>query len=184
MVTTKPILAKAKAAVYAEVLLKTAPDPNSIFELASQFDQLLKTVRGSAELALTLANQHLAARERRAIAHEVFIHLRPELLAVFEVMVERGDLDVLARAHAQFERRAEQALGVVIIDVTTVVPLDERLRSLIIKKYASQLGSGVRLREHVDPGLAGGIILSLHGRRIDASVVSQLQSARSVLIRP
>jgi F-type H+-transporting ATPase subunit delta len=62
-----------------------------------------------------------------------------------------------------------------------VVELDDGLRDGIRKKYSAQFGKGVLLREHTDPSLVGGIVLSAHGRRIDASVASQLESARVVL---
>ena len=37
------------------------------------------------------------------------------------------------------------------------------------------------LREHIDKSLLGGILMSANGKRIDASVLSQLESARNVL---
>ena len=39
----------------------------------------------------------------------------------------------------------------------------------------------VVLNEHVDKSLLGGIIMSVNGRRIDASMRFQLDNARTVL---
>ena len=36
-------------------------------------------------------------------------------------------------------------------------------------------------RQHLDASLLGGILMSVGGKRIDASVVSQLENARTVL---
>ena len=45
----------------------------------------------------------------------------------------------------------------------------------------ADLGHEVILREKVDPSIIGGIIISTHGHRIDASIASQLETARTVL---
>ena len=37
------------------------------------------------------------------------------------------------------------------------------------------------LREHVNPSIIGGIVLSARGKRIDASVSAQLEKVRSAL---
>ena len=182
--TTSLLTIRAKAIVYAQVLLEAAQANDSVFALTGEFDQLLKVMRGSAELSSTLADRNIPASDRRAIALEGFTSLRPELLVMFGMMVERDDLAVLAKAHDEFERLAEVAMDAVIIDVTTAVPLNDSLRQAIAEKYSQQLGSGVRLREHVDKAVVGGIILELHGKRIDASVVSQLERARATLYKP
>lgn len=172
---------RAKAAVYAEVLLDAAKASDNVFAITDEFDELLRTVRGSIELRNALLDKMLPEAAKKAIVAEIFDGFAPELLAVFEVMVERDDLAVLGRAYEEYVLLAEEALGAVIIDVSTVVPLDDILRQQIISKYSAQLGSGVLLREHIDPSLIGGIVLSSHGKRIDASVSSQLENARHVL---
>ena len=67
------------------------------------------------------------------------------------------------------------------MDVTTAVPLDDHLRDVISKKLSADLGHGVRLNESVDASILGGFIISTHGKRMDASVKTQLNHARQVL---
>ena len=69
----------------------------------------------------------------------------------------------------------------VVVDVTTAVPLDDHLRDVISTKLSADLGRSVRLNETVDRSILGGIIMSTHGRRMDASVRTQLSNARQVL---
>ena len=65
--------------------------------------------------------------------------------------------------------------------MTTVVALDDHLREVIRNKTQADLGKNVVLREHIDESLLGGLIMSVGGKRIDASVASQLENARTVL---
>lgn len=174
---------RAKAAIYAEVLLEAAQATDEVFVVAGQFDELVTTVKGSIELRNALTEETLPHEAKKEIIAGIFTGYAPALLTIFLVMVERDDLAVLTHAYDTYVSLAEEALAAIIIDVTTVVPLDDALREKIIQKYSMQLGTGVLLREHVDSQLVGGIILSTHGKRIDASVSSQLENARQVLSR-
>jgi F-type H+-transporting ATPase subunit delta len=178
---TSPIQRRAKASVYAKVLLGSCKIKGNVFTVAGEFEELVKTIRGSLELRKALIDKTIPAATKKAIITEVFAGYAAELLTMFNVLVEREDLSLLPRVHENFTIMAEEALGAVFIDVTTVVPLDDMLRQQIITKYSAQTGCGVMLREHVDSSLIGGIILSTHGKRIDASVSSQLEKARHVL---
>ena len=179
--TTDATHIKAKALVYAEVLLEAAKASDKVFAITGEFDELLATVRGSFDLRNALTDPAISPEAKKAIVSEVFDGFAPELLSTFDVMVDRGDLPTLSRAHENYIELAEKALSAVILDVTTVVPLDDNLRQQIISKYSAQFGSGVLLREHIDTSLIGGIVLSTHGKRIDASVSSQLENARHTL---
>jgi F-type H+-transporting ATPase subunit delta len=178
---TDRTLARRASAIYAQALLEATADDGNAFEVSGQLGQVLSVVRGSGELRGVLTDRTVPAERRSQLVREVFADLNAALLALLVVMVERGDISLLSRVNEAYLEGAEEALDSVIIDVTTVVALDDGLRDQIKRKYSAQFGKGLLLREHVDPALVGGIVLSTHGRRIDASVVSQLESARTVL---
>jgi F-type H+-transporting ATPase subunit delta len=178
---TDRTLTRRASAIYAEVLLQAAREESTIFEVSGQLEQMLSVIRGNVEFRNTLTDRTLPAELRLRIAREVFASFDAALLEVLGVMVERNDVLLLSRVSELYIDLAEQELDSIIIDVTTVVELDDALRDSIQKKYSAQLGKGVLLREHIDPTLVGGIVLSAHGRRIDASVSSQLENARVVL---
>ena len=167
--------------VYAETLLSAVRDEGFAFDVSRQLESVLTIIRGNPELRNTLADRMLPVETRTGLVKEVFAGLNASLVAVLVVMVERGDVSLLARINEAYIDRVEEALDAVIIAVPTVVELAVSLRNTIREKYSAQFGKGVLLREHIDPALVGGIVLSTHGRRIDASVVSQLESARTVL---
>ncbi|MGN0301612.1 MAG: F0F1 ATP synthase subunit delta, partial [Anaerotardibacter sp.] len=75
----------------------------------------------------------------------------------------------------------ESKLNFNVIDVTTVVDLDDNLRSVITKKAETDLGRDCVLVEHIDTNIMGGVIMSTKDRYVDASVRSQLDRARIVL---
>ena len=178
---TSTIQMHARAKVYAEVLLEAAKGSGDVLSVDAELGELLGAVRNSVNLRNALNDKALGLESKKAIIQDVFVGFKPELLSVFEVMVERSDLAALARTSETYTDLAEKELGATIIDVTTVIPLDDSLREMIVAKYSAEFGTDVLLREHIDSSIVGGIILSTHGKRIDASVSAQLENARHTL---
>jgi F-type H+-transporting ATPase subunit delta len=178
---TDRTLTRKASAVYAQTLLEAVKAEGRAFEVSGQLEQAMSVIRGSFELRNTLDDHGIPLAVRTGILAELFAGFDASLLAVLGVMVERGDLPLLSRVNEAYIDAAEESLGSIILDITTAVALDGPLREALKKKYAAQLGKDVLLREHVDPSIVGGIVISTHGRRIDASIVSQLERARVVL---
>ncbi len=174
-------LTKREITTYAQVLLEAAQAANNVFEVAGELPQIRDVIRTNPALRESLTDATLPAETRGTIAREVFGQLSAETVNVFAVMAERLDTDLLDRLIEQYEELAEENLGVVFLDVTTVVALDDELRGAIKEKYAAQFGKPVMLREHVDKSILGGIVLGAHGQRVDASAASALEQARVAL---
>ncbi|MDR3314965.1 MAG: ATP synthase F1 subunit delta [Coriobacteriales bacterium] len=179
--STDRTLQRKESAVYVQTLLEAVKAENRVFEVSGQLEQAVTIIRGNFELRNTLGDQGVPLAARKNILAELFTGFDEALLAVLGIMVEREDIPLLSRVNEAYVEAAEEYLGSIILDVTTVVELDAPLREAIRKKYSAQLGRDVLLREHLDPSIMGGIVISTHGRRIDASVASQLESARAVL---
>jgi F-type H+-transporting ATPase subunit delta len=179
--STDRVSIRATSAVYAEVLLGAVRDKGTALDVSGQLEQALAAIRGNVELRDALTDRMLPQEMRAAIAREVFAGLDEAVVGMLGVMVEREDIGLLDRISEAYTGLVERELDALILDVTTVVELDDNLRASIKKKYSAQGGRDVLLREHIDPSLVGGVVLSAHGRRIDASVVSQLENARVVL---
>ena len=142
---------------------------------------MLRTYRGNSDLREALGNPAYSPEQRHTLAVNVFDGIDPLAVSVIAVMAERGDLDKLSSTVNAYREAAEAKLGVAIVEVTTVVALDDHLRQVITEKLSADLGKKVVLREHIDPAILGGIIMSTNGKRIDASVASELEHARAVL---
>lgn len=71
------------------------------------------------------------------------------------------------------------ARGIIIADVTSARPLDEGFEEVIRQLLAARDGDRVVIREHVDPGLIGGIRINAAGRELDTSVRHRLTKLRA-----
>ena len=178
---TSRALAKQIVATYAGALYDAAASGDAVDEVATQLDAVVRLVRSHAPLRDAMRDDAVAGEQRSAVAREVFAGLYPPLVDTLCVMVERENFDLLSSVAEQYGVVSEERRGVVSVDVTTAVALTDALRQTITTKLSADLGKQVALREKVDPAIIGGIVISTHGHRIDASIASQLESARLVL---
>lgn len=181
---TNRLVVKEQVATYAAVLFDAAYETggqDAVLEVRDQLEKVSGAVRTSMELSNALDDPDYTPEQRGELAKNVFAGCSPVLVDVLAVMAERGDGALLPRLMESFGDQLETKLNVRVVDVTTVVPLDDELRAVITKKAEADLGTNVVLREHIDKSILGGIIMSTNGKRIDASVVSQLDHARAVL---
>ena len=180
MPTNRQIL-KEKVATYASVLLDGAYEAggqDAVLEVRDQAERILRIARSNMDLSDALEDSSYTPEQRGQLVRNLFASSN---LVLVDVMAEREDFALLSRVWASYGEQLERKLNVTVVDVTTVVELDDRLREVITKKAEADLGTNVVLREHIDKSLLGGILMSANGKRIDASVLSQLESARNVL---
>lgn len=163
-------------------MLSAALDGGCASEVSSQLQDILQIIRGKTELRNALEDGSIPAEKRSEIVREVFKEANPIVVKTLGVMVERDDIGLLSRVLEEYDAALEEETGVITVDVTTAVPLDEKTRELVKNKMSADFGGKeIMLQEHVDKSILGGIVLDAHGKRIDASVQSRLEKARTVL---
>lgn len=182
--STNRLVTKEQVAAYASIMFDAAYEAggqDGVLEVRDQAKAVNAAMRGNIDLASALKDTAYTPEQRSELARGVFGGCNPVLVDVLGVMAERNDSELLPRVWESYEQQLQDKLNICVVDVITVVELDDRLRDVIIKKAESELGMKVVLREHIDPSILGGIIMSTGGRRIDASVLLQLDHAREVL---
>ena len=181
---TNRLIVKEEVAVYAAVLFDGAFEAGgqeAVLEVRDQMVRVAEAMRTNMELSVALSDPGYTPEQRGELARNVFAGCNPVLLDVLAVLAERGDAALLPRVLENYAEQLQSKLNLCVVDVPTAVPLDDALRRIITEKAEADLDTNVVLRESVDKSILGGIIMSTNGKRIDASVASQLDHARNVL---
>lgn len=178
---TDRALFKQIVATYAAAMLEAADATGDADAVGAQLAQVVRTVRGHTDLRTVLLNEAVGVEQRVTLAREIFSGFSPIVLSVVELMLERGEMDTLSAVSESYTRISEEKRNIAFVDVTTAMELNDALRASIKSKMSADLGKDVVLRERIDPAIVGGIIIDAAGRRIDASIVSQLERARVAL---
>ena len=181
---TNRLIVKEQIDTYAKLLFEGAcneGDPEYVLHVCGQAKDMVKAIRGSADLEGALKDPGYSPEQKAQIVKGVFAEAEPVLVNTVAVMAERGEVDLLPRVTEQLEDRIADELNLLIVDVETAVELDDNLRALIKKKVESELGKKAVLRERLDKSILGGIILSTKDERIDASLLTQVEKTRETL---
>ena len=171
-------------AAYANAALEGAHNMggrDAVVEVRNQLIQILEFMSTNIKLRLSLDDEVYTPEQRKEIARNVFEGYNPILVELLGVMASRGDVEKLRRVYADYENLLVSKLDFNVVDVTTVVDLDDNLRTVIKNKIKNDLRRDCVRVEHKDPSILGGIVMSTMGNYIDASLRSQFDQARIVM---
>lgn len=164
---------------YARALLDVSREGERTQEVAADLKQALDTMAAHAELRAALLHPALGPERKRAIVTALWKQgLVARLLAL---LAERGRLELLGAIQEAFERAWNESRGVASGEAASAVPLAAGQLEALGAALGSSLGRRVELKTRVEPGLLGGLRVSVGGRTYDGSLRSQLQSLRSRL---
>lgn len=175
---------KAEIEVYANTLLdelNASGGIDAVLEARGQMEQIVAYNRSHVELMDAVSDTTYTVEQRSALVKGVFAGASPALAGMLGVLAERSGLEKLPRVLDVFNSQISEKLGYTVVDVVTRVPLDDHLRDIIKDKASAELGGNIILREQIDSALLGGIIMSAGSKRIDASMNTMLEGARSAL---
>ena len=178
---TDRLVDKSKVGAYASTLFDAANQEGAaeaVVNVRNELSQLLGIIYKDMDLSVALSSPDYTPEQRLELARAVFADLDPALREVIAVMAQNLDANLVTRVYHEYESLMAEKLNLCVVDVETVVPLDDELRKLIKEKTEADLGCKAVLNESIDKTILGGIIMSVNGKRIDASVLSQLNHAR------
>ena len=162
------LLIKKEIEAYAEVLLELGESTDSVYSISAQLEEMKKVVR-------------MHENTRATVIHEVFKEFSVDMIKFVIVMAERQDIPLLPRVAECYDQMVQDKYDVVILDVATVIPLDDELREKFKSKFAAQFGKEIVLREHVDAWLLGGTNVRANGRRVDCCTATRIERVRAEL---
>lgn len=167
---------------YAAGVFQLAQDDGAIdtwrAELAKLDDLLQDDV-----LVAAFQNPAVGAKRRMELAHLLEPDLRPETQNLLRLLVEHGRTGEIHQIREEFERLADEALGVVHATVTTAIDLDPDDRRRYQQALARKLDRKVNVNFRTDPGVVGGAAIQIGDHLVDGTVRTQLARLRQELLR-
>lgn len=175
-------LTAAAAALTVDAALRLVDNPAiSLRERQAAAEAVLA---GRAfESLLEAAIERLPAPEadpptvRRQVAERV----GQQLARLVALLVERRRVDLLPRIVDAYRRLLYARRDIVEAEVTSAAPLTDPERDALRERLARLTGRRVEVREQVDPGLLGGLVVRIGDRFYDASVRGRLERLRNRL---
>ena len=97
------------------------------------------------------------------------------------ILAERGRFSCFCGIVKNFRAKYNEHYKIAEIVVTTSTPLTDELREKILKRMTEVTGKTVSIREKVDEGIIGGIVIDYGSTRYDGSVKARLNAIKNEL---
>jgi F-type H+-transporting ATPase subunit delta len=162
---------------YALALYDLSQERGALDRVAEEMDRLAAVWREDPSFRAFVADPRLdaAAQRRGAFAVIERAGLGTEVRNLVGVLINNRRLSALPRVAAAFGALLAERRGQQTAEVTSAHPLTDTQRARIAARLTEAGYSGVRLVEHVDQGILGGLIVRIGSRLYDNSIKSKLQ---------
>ena len=109
------------------------------------------------------------------------IRLREQCFEVLAVLLEHRRLDLLEQVLGAFDREVYARLGIVPVEVTTAVALNDRQKKQLAESLAALTGGEVEMRYRESPEVLGGVVARLGSTIYDGSLRARLRRLQTEL---
>ena len=169
---------------YSRAIFLLAQEENKLDEYGKELKQLSADIDSFPELKTYLASPMIPVQAKKEVAAKASAEegLSPMVQNFFCMLVEKGRSELLDEIVSEYESFANEALGIVVADVTTARDLKASQAESLSGKLAEITGKQIKLRPHLDPKIIGGAIVRMGDKRIDGSLTGKLQALQAELL--
>ncbi len=170
--------------VYARALLDLGRKDDLVDQVVEQLDAVVAAVEGLPAFRAALESPRISLSEKLKLLEKAFgDRVHPHLLNFLKVAARKGRLDCLPAIRVAAHRLHDEMAGRVQVAVTTAVPVPDATRQELQKRLSEKFGKTAVVHYSVDPKIVGGLVVRIGDTVYDASVATQLKSARTRTIK-
>lgn len=171
------------ARVYAESLIRLAAEQGLEDEVRDELEALAGIIDTDGALANFLDSPLIEDEAKRATLEDALRGRASDLVVdTLQVMRRKGRLGLLRAAAHSYRELWTARRNRVDVRVVSAVALSDELRGLLERALAKRTGREPVLIEKVEPGLLGGLVISIGDDKIDSSVATGLERVHGDLL--
>ena len=159
---------------YAKAILSLAKDKNSAEAVNKDMITISKTVLNSRDLENMLTSPVVKDSIKKSALLEIFKDLNAVTKGAIDILIDNGRIKILHIVARQYIVLFNELNNVRQAVVTTAIPLDSQLESIVLSKVKELTGSEASLKNIVDEDIIGGFVLRVGDLQYDASVSRNL----------
>ncbi len=171
--------------LYAQALIELADEQGQLDAVADEVGQVEALLHDHAQLRTLLETPALSTDDRAGLLQRLFEgKVSDAFYKLLQVMNRKGRVGELPALVASFAALMDERSGVVPVEAYVAAPLDDATLERVKSELGAALGGKtVKLEQHVDESLIGGLKVKIGDKLVDASVASQLRAMRNQLIQ-
>lgn len=151
----------------------------------AMFEALGEILAMSPALDMTLKSPVITVAEKKAVMGKILDKLQADrtMRNFCGLLADKGRLGSLGRIAACYRDLLDEQKGIYRGRVTTAVPLTAKKQAALASKLKKKFEGEMALTFTVDPGILGGMVLTIGDRVLDSSLRAQLQGLRETFKR-
>jgi len=163
---------------YASALFDLASEKGCVSAVETDLDNLGAALAESADLAALIRNPEISRGDlgKAMVALGDLLKLSDLSRNFLGVLAQNRRLAELPAVIRAFAAIAAAQRGEVTAEVASAHPLSDEQVSLLQEKLKAREGRNVKIKTSVDPGLLGGLVVTIGSKRIDSSIRTRLNS--------
>jgi len=167
---------------YAKALLDVAEEGDYVDQMAEDLVVVSETVAGSRDLLNMLRSPIVKGDLKARILKEVFKDaVSDKTIRLFDLLCRKKRAGLLADVIEDFSALRDVRGGIVNVDVTSAVKLNDEQSQKLINGLSVYTGKKVRARLSLDEHLIGGVKVQIGDTILDNTVVHQLERLKHAL---
>jgi F-type H+-transporting ATPase subunit delta len=166
---------------YARALLEVAEEGGLVEQVAKDLEVIRETLEGSRELVAMLKSPVIKGDTKSKILSEIFGELSEKTLLFISLLCKKKRASILPDVIEEFSALRDERGGIVNVDVTSAIELDDEQSKKLIDGLAGYTGKKVRAKLSLDKALLGGVTVKIGDTILDNSVRHQLQMLNEAL---
>jgi F-type H+-transporting ATPase subunit delta len=163
---------------YASALFELASEAGNVSAVESDLDRLASALAESGDLADLIKNPEVSRADlgKAMVALGKLLELDGLTSNFLGVLSQNRRLGHLPQIISAFNMIAAAQRGEVTAEVTSAHALSDEQVDALQAKLKAREGRNVKIRTNVDPGLLGGLVVTIGSKRIDSSIRTRLNS--------
>lgn len=169
--------------VYSRSLLDAVRAAGQIRQYVDDAEVLRIWYQGQPRLRTFLEAPHIAEKDKASLAEKVFGGGRvpPLLFNLIRLLIRKKRTLVLSEILGEFRLIGEEALGQLVAQVTTAIPMDPAKQALLKQRLEAATDKKFKLDFRVDPEVLGGVLVKYKDVIIDGTLRGRLWTLRARL---
>ncbi len=164
---------------YAKAVLRFANEQNQATDVYKDMQSLLAVVSEHKELQTVLNNPTIKSEAKKKIINTIFDNKLDKITqGLLDTLISNKRLPIIANVASQYITLYDAHHGKQVAEVTTAVPLDEALSTLVLAKVKALTGKEAIIKNNVNPDIIGGFILRIGDIQYNASIANKLSNLK------
>jgi F-type H+-transporting ATPase subunit delta len=166
---------------YATAIFQLATEAGAVPAVGHDLHTFLAALAADAEVERFFRSPVIDRKEKAAVLGEAFSKLHEIALHAILLLVQKRREALAGEIVAQVDVLEREARGAQTLRVTTARPLGQAELDALVAKISAAFKMPFDVTANVDPGLIGGVRITLGDKRIDGTIAGRLDDLARML---